>query len=575
MANYNALEALINAYIKQNGVKAITGQVLNGVLRGMVSALGKGWTIAEGDARPDTDPGTMTGPVAYVAHTAGTYIHFGGLVVNEGEVALLKYNEQTWTKEVLASLAATASVDGNVGTPSVGVSWVNGVLTFDFHNLKGVQGDTGNTGAAAGFGTPTATVDANVGTPGVTVTASGPDTAKVFSFQFTNLKGEQGDQGIQGPEGPEGPTGPTGVTSVVVTVDNTSGNPACTASLSSGVLTLAFTGLKGAQGDTGSSVDYPFTIANNLTTNDATQALSAAMGVQLEGEVSQLEAKVDDVVIGMGNLVVSLFKKAAYLSDDAEADITALENLLSGSIARIEAVYTQSGVIYEGESLDDLKSGLVVTAYYLDGTSDIVTGYTLSGTLVAGTSAVTVSFGGVTTTFNVTVTDAVWYVTSEKFAKNVAVRSNITSSTLNIGATINGVQYNFTGGSGGNSQQRCVYYLFDLLWEAGETYKIELYFSGKTASQTIFMGLQAYDETFRQAGVANVKQVCDYISDMVDSGWLTPTENNGVLETTYVAPSSPVVTVGTRMAFKVQVSGTDQVWPGSLTIERMAIRKIS
>ena len=47
-------------------------------------------------------------------------------------------------------------------------------------------------GAAAGFGTPTATVDGNIGTPGVTVTASGPSTEKVFSFAFTNLKGEAG-----------------------------------------------------------------------------------------------------------------------------------------------------------------------------------------------------------------------------------------------------------------------------------------------------------------------------------------------------------------------------------------------
>ena len=329
MADFHALETLINAYIKKNGVQAITGQILNGVLRGMVSALGKGYTVA-GVATPSTDPGTMTGPVAYYASQAGTYADFDNIVVNDGEVALLIYDESVWHKEVMLSLNATASIDGNVGVPAVDVSFENGLLTFDFRNLKGNTGaaagfgvikaeyyenggspevsvlptgpDTaknltfffqnlkGNPGDAAGFGTPTATVDANVGTPGVSVSASGPDTAKVFAFQFTNLKGEQGIQGIQGIQGVPGPAG---VSSVVVTVDNTSGNPACTASLSSGVLTLAFTGLKGAQGDTGSSVDYPFTIVNNLTTDDATQALSAAMGVQLEGEVSQLELKVD------------------------------------------------------------------------------------------------------------------------------------------------------------------------------------------------------------------------------------------------------------------------------------------
>lgn len=268
MADFNALEALINAHIKKNGVQAITGNILNGILRGMVSALGKGYTIA-GVAVPSSDPGTMTGPLAYLAYTAGTYTHFGGLEVEQGEVAMLIYNEAVWHKEVLFSLAASATIDGNVGTPEVGVSFVDGLLTFDFRNMKGNPGD------AAGFGTINATVDGNVGTPGVSVQSSGPDTAKNITFQFTNLKGE------------------TGVTSVVATVDNTVGTPTCTVSLVGQQLTLAFSGLKGAQGDTGSSVDYPFTIVNNLTTNDATQALSAAMGVQLESEVSQLEAEVN------------------------------------------------------------------------------------------------------------------------------------------------------------------------------------------------------------------------------------------------------------------------------------------
>lgn len=70
----------------------------------------------------------------------------------------------------------------------------------------GPAGATGAAGAAAGFGTPTATVDATSGTPAVTVQASGPDTAKVFTFSFTGLKGEKGDTGAQGPQGPAGAT---------------------------------------------------------------------------------------------------------------------------------------------------------------------------------------------------------------------------------------------------------------------------------------------------------------------------------------------------------------------------------
>ena len=74
----------------------------------------------------------------------------------------------------------------------------------------GPQGPQGNPGAAAGFGTSTASITNTTGTPTVTVTASGPDTKKIFDFKFTNLKGATGNQGPQGPQGERGPQGPTG-----------------------------------------------------------------------------------------------------------------------------------------------------------------------------------------------------------------------------------------------------------------------------------------------------------------------------------------------------------------------------
>ena len=74
----------------------------------------------------------------------------------------------------------------------------------------GPQGEKGDTGEAAGFGVPVITVDDTTGTPSATVEASGPDTAKVFSFAFSGIKGETGATGPQGPKGDTGATGPQG-----------------------------------------------------------------------------------------------------------------------------------------------------------------------------------------------------------------------------------------------------------------------------------------------------------------------------------------------------------------------------
>ena len=104
--------------------------------------------------------------------------------------------------------------------------------------------------------------------------------------------------------------------------------------------------------------------------------------------------------------LLQLAEKVAYVDDDGQDYYDALEDALypPADLVSISAVYTQSGTVYDTDSLDSLKADLVVTATYNDQTTAVVTTYTLSGTLVEGISTITVAYGGKTTTFDVTVT---------------------------------------------------------------------------------------------------------------------------------------------------------------------------
>lgn len=103
--------------------------------------------------------------------------------------------------------------------------------------------------------------------------------------------------------------------------------------------------------------------------------------------------------------LLDCFANVAWATEDGQQYYDALADALYG-LQSISAVYTQSGTVYDTDSLDSLKADLVVTALYGDGSTQTVPAesYTLSGTLTEGTSTITVSYGGKTTTFDVTVT---------------------------------------------------------------------------------------------------------------------------------------------------------------------------
>lgn len=101
--------------------------------------------------------------------------------------------------------------------------------------------------------------------------------------------------------------------------------------------------------------------------------------------------------------LLNAFENVGWKEGDGREFVDALEAAMY-PLSYITAVYTQSGTVYDTDSLDSLRVDLVVTATYDNGDVRTVTDYTLSGTLTEGTSTITVSYGGKTTTFDVVVT---------------------------------------------------------------------------------------------------------------------------------------------------------------------------
>lgn len=208
------------------------------------------------------------------------------------------------------------------------------------------------------------------------------------------------------------------------------------------------------------SVIYKFTVYKSLGANGEYPSPGQTWQEEIEDEIADVKADLAQVSGLSADIKAALdqiAQKVAYIDDDGQDYYDALHNALypPATLSYITCVYTQSGTVYDTDSLDSLKDDLVVTAHNSDESTFTVTSYVLSGTLTEGTSTITVAYGGKTTTFDVTVTEyTIPAIVNWDFTKSLADKVSGKLATLgsNVSQESDGIHFNTTQGNYNNAE---------------------------------------------------------------------------------------------------------------------------
>ncbi len=224
---------------------------------------------------------------------------------------------------------------------------------------------------------------------------------------------------------------------------------------------------------------------------------------------------------------------------------------------------------YVGDTLN--ASGLTLTAKYSDGTTKTITsGFTCTPTTLntAGTQKITVSYGGKSTTFNVTV--------EEVALASIAVKSNPTKTSYYVGDTLNtsGLTLTATYNNGTTKNISSGFTCTPTTLNTVGAQRITVTYGGKTTS----FDVTVENVVLSSISVKNNPDKTDYyIGDTLDTTGLvlTATYNNGKTETIsegFTCNPTKLETAGTQ---KITVTYGSKTTSFNIIVEDVVISNIA